>query len=348
MVGVENGETLVSRFIQVEERRIGDGEATFIIAEAGINHDGSIDKAESLIDMAAKAGADAIKFQTYVADSFVAAGNPLYKVFKANELSAPEDLRRLQSRAEQNGILFFSSATDFHGLERLNSLGVPLYKMSSANLTNLPLMKRVAETGKPVIISTGGATLGEVLRTHEFLTDAGASGVAVLKCTSLYPCADEDAHLRGLVTLRNAIPGPIGFSDHTQGAVAAAGAIALGATIIEKHITLNKSDPGHDHNFSADFEDLSELVRAVRAMEKMLGSPVLKPVGAEAAFRREARRAITALTDIHEGAQIDEAMLSLQRPQDSGGLPPELMQNVIGRTARRSIAAGSSVNWDDI
>lgn len=338
----------MSRIIQAGDRRIGDGEPTFIIAEAGINHDGKLDKAEALIDMAAKAGADAIKFQTYVADSFVAAGNPLYKVFKENELSTPAQLRQLKARAEKNGVLFFSSATDFHGLERLNALGVALYKMSSANLTNLPLMKRVAETGKPVIISSGGATLGEVLRTYEFLMDAGANGVAVLKCTSLYPCPDEDAHLRGLATLRAAIPGPIGFSDHTQGAVAAAGAIALGATIIEKHITLNKSDPGHDHYFSADFDDLSALVRSVRAMEKMLGSPVLAPVGEEAAFRREARRAITALADIPEGVEIEEVMLSLQRPQDGGGLPPELIQNVVGRVARRAIAAGSSVKWDDI
>lgn len=338
----------MNRFIELEDRRIGDGYPTFIIAEAGINHDGNIEKAEALIDMAARAGADAVKFQTYVADSFVAAGNPLYSVFKENELSAPEELKRLKKRAEEKGVLFFSSATDFHGLERLQAVGVPLFKMSSANLTNLPLMKRVAETGKPVIISTGGATLGEVLTTYEYLMDSGTAGVAILKCTSLYPCPDADAHLRGLQTLRDAVPAPIGFSDHTQGAVAAAGSIALGASIIEKHITLNKKDPGHDHYFSADEADLTDLVRGVRAMEKMLGSPILKPVGEESVFRKEARRAITAVTDIEVGTCIEEAMLSLQRPQDAGGMPPQLIQNVIGRTARRPIAAGSSLTWDDI
>lgn len=334
--------------ITVEDRRIGDGEATFIIAEAGINHDGSIEKAEALIDAAAEAGADAVKFQTYVTDSFVAAGNPLYGVFKANELSAPDELQRLKRRAESRGILFFSSATDFYGLERLTALGVPLYKLSSANLTNLPLMRKVAETGKPVIISTGGATLGEVLATYEDLLEAGVNGVGILKCTSIYPCPPENANLKAIETLRGAVPVPIGFSDHTEGTAAAVGSIALGACIIEKHFTLDKNDEGHDHYFSADPAELKALVDGVRLMEKMVGSPELLPVGEEETFRREARRAITALRDIPAGQVIDADMLSLCRPEDGGGMAPELIVHVVGRVARQDISAGRSVQWADI
>ena len=336
-------------YITVGDRRIGEGHPTFVIAEVGINHDGSVDKAEKMIDAAAETGADAVKFQTYVTESFVAAGNPLYGVFKANELSSPDDLRRLKRRAEARGILFFSSSTDFYGLERLAAIDVPLYKLSSANLTNLPLMRKVAATGKPVIISGGGATLGEILATYEALVEAGANGVAVLKCTSLYPCPPEHANLNAITTLRQAIPAPVGYSDHTQGIAAAIGAIALGACIIERHFTLNKGDKGHDHYFSADPEEMAAMVDGVRMMEKMLGSPVLGPVGDETTFRREARRAIVAMQDIKAGEQIAAEKLSLCRPEDGGGgMSPDLIDHIIGRTAQRDIKAGRSLHWADI
>jgi N-acetylneuraminate synthase/N,N'-diacetyllegionaminate synthase len=329
-------------------RRIGPGAPVFVIAEVGINHDGGIGKAERLIDAAAEARADAVKFQTYVTESFVAPANPLHGVFKANELSAPEHLRRLKRRAEQRGILFFSSATDFIGLQRLEALGVPLYKLSSANLTNLPLLRQVAATGKPVIYSSGGATLAEVAIAYETLKEAGAAGIAVLKCTSLYPCPPQNANLLGIKTLQAALPIPVGYSDHTEGIAAVTGAVALGATIIEKHFTLSKADEGHDHYFSADPAELAAMVAAVRAMEKMLGSRVLGPVGEEDTFRRQARRVVTAQVDIAPGTVIGADMVGLRRPENDGGLAPDLMPHVIGRRAKNAIRAGSSIRWDDI
>ena len=334
--------------IDIGGRRVGDGTPVFIIAEVGINHDGDVDKAERMIEAASAAGADAVKFQTYRTDSFVAQGNPLYTVFKRNELSEQDVLSRMQDYANRCGILFFSSATDFIGLERLQALDVPVYKVSSANLTNLPLMRQIAATGKPVIISAGGATLGEIARTYEALVDAGAVGVAILKCTSLYPCPPQFANLRGIETLKAAFDAPIGYSDHTEGTAAALAAVALGASIIERHFTLDKLDEGHDHYFSADPKEMKALVDGVRDVEEMLGAPILGPVGDEISFRKEARRSITAVVPIPAGTKIEPEMLALRRPQDEGGVEPDFVDTIIGRVARSDISAGSSIRWENV
>ena len=332
----------------VAGRRVGPGEPAFIIAEIGINHNGDHELARQMIDVAADAGADAVKFQTYTTEDLVAKGNPYYEIFKNAELSDLSQLKELKSYAASRNILYFSSASSETGFGILEELDIPLYKLSSANLTNTPLFERVAKTGKPVIFSSGAATLSEVIQGTEILREHGTGGVALLKCTSIYPCPPEHVNLRGRETLIGAYDGPVGFSDHTIGPVAATAAVALGACIVEKHFTLDKEMEGHDHHYSADPDELRELVQAIRAVEAMMGSARIEPVGEEIEFRAIGRRSVTALTDIAEGQRLDEDVITLRRPKDGPGVAPEHMNIVQGRVVRRAIPEGHSIKWDDI
>jgi N,N'-diacetyllegionaminate synthase len=334
--------------MKIGDRLVGDGQATFVIAELGINHNGDPDIARKMIAVAAEAGADAVKFQTYKTETMVAQGNPYYEIFRNAELSSIEDLAALQKYSGELGILFFSSAATESGFEVLEQLDPPLYKVSSANLTNIPLVRRVGAKGKPVIISSGAAELSEVSNAAETMKQFGAPEVAVLKCTSIYPCPPEYANLAGISTLRSAFDGPVGFSDHTIGSTAAIAAIALGASIIEKHFTLDKTMEGHDHHYSADPGELKAMIDGIRAVEMMLGSDRLQPVGEEVEFRAIGRRYVTAMTDIDEGQLIEPSMVYPKRPKDGAGVLPEHIEIVIGRAARRSIAEGSSIKWADI
>ena len=335
-------------YLDVAGRKIGPGEPNFIIAEIGINHNGDAKLAHDMVTIAAQCGADAVKFQTYKTETLVAEGNPYYDILKGGELSDLDDLASLQCHASNQGVLFFSSATTESGFEILEQLDPPIYKISSANVTNIPLARRVGSKGKPVIISSGAATFSEVARAEEMLKEFGAQEVAVLKCTSIYPCPPEHTNLAGIATLKSAFSGPVGFSDHTTGATAAIASIAFGATIIEKHFTLDKKMEGHDHHYSADPDELAAMVTGVRQVEQMIGRSDLQPVGEEIAFRSIGRRYLTAMLDIMEGQIIEKSMISPKRPRDAAGIPPEHIDIVVGRTARRPIGEGNSIKWDDI
>jgi len=339
---------MTKRTMRAGDRTIGEQAPVFVIAEIGINHNGDPELAREMIRMAADAGADAVKFQTYTTESLVAEGNYYYELFRKAEISELAALTELQGYAASQGVLFFSSATSATGFDILERLDLPLIKLSSANLTNIPLLRRVGASAKPVIISSGAATLSEVARAEETLREAGAPQVAVLKCTSIYPCPPEHANLAGIETLRSAFSGPIGFSDHTAGITAATAAVALGATIIEKHFTLDKSMEGHDHHFSADPPELRDMIVAIRAMERMRGDPQIRPVGDEIEFRAISRRYVTALRDIAEGTTIAADMLVSRRPKDGPGILPEHLDVIVDRTAHRAVPAGHSVKWDDI
>jgi len=332
----------------VDGREIGPDQATFIVAELGINHNGDPQIAHQMIEAAAAAGADAVKLQTYRTKSLLAEGNPYYEIFRQSEMSDLDTLRELKQHAENLGVVLISSASDMPGLEILIDLDVPMIKLSSANITNLPLLRAVAQTGKPLIFSSGGATLAELTQAAETVEVAGAKAVAILKCTSIYPCPPEHVNLKGLHTLRAVFDCPIGFSDHTTGIEAAIAAVALGACIIEKHFTLDRSMEGHDHHFSADRDELSRLVDGVRSVEAMRGSDRLEPVGEEIEFLRVGRRYVTAAVDIPEGSVIHAAMISVRRPQGEPGIPPANVDVVIGRSTRRSVKAGESIRWEDI
>jgi N,N'-diacetyllegionaminate synthase len=334
--------------LNVRGRKIGTGHPVFIIAELGINHNGDPEIAKLMIDAVAKAGADAVKFQTYTTDTFVAKGNPYYEIFKQAEMSGLDVLREMKKRAEDQGVIFFSSATDAVGLDILGELDVALLKFSSANITNKPLLDKAVDTGLPMIISSGGCTLGEVATAVDDLSEAGATEVGILKCTSVYPTPADQVNLRGMATLQSAFECPIGFSDHTLGSNASIAAVALGATIIEKHFTMDRAMKGHDHHFSATPDELANLVEGVRAVEKMQGIEQLGPVGEEVEFRKIGRRCVTASQNISSGVVITAGMLSVRRPSGEPGVPPANLEVLIGRPCRRDIASGEGISWQDI
>jgi len=338
----------VKKSFAVDDRIIGPGYPTFVIAELGINHNGDPEIAHQMIDAAAKAGVDAVKFQTYRTETFIAKGNPYYDIFRQCEMSDLETLRKLQRHAEERGVVFFSSAADIEGLNLLVTIDVPLIKLSSANITNLPLLRRAAQSGRPLIFSSGGATLAEISMATETLAETGADSVAILKCTSIYPCPPERVNLMGIKSLRAVFDCPIGFSDHTVGVEAAVAAVALGAGAIEKHFTLDHNMEGHDHHFSADPFEIKRLVDGVRSVEAMRGSDRLEPVSEEIEFRRVGRRYVTAVVDIMEGTVIESAMIAVRRPSGNIGIPPANTDVVVGRSARRDIEAGESIRWEDI
>lgn len=333
-------------------------EKVFIIAEAGVNHNGDMRMACALIDEAAAAGADAVKFQHYYAEDLVTRDLPQaqyqqrncgtatsqLEMLKRYELSK-ESTIMLQKHARAKNILFMSTPYDRKSVDMLAELNVPLYKLSSCEVTNLPFLEYVAAKGKPVILSTGASTLDEVREAVAALEHAGAAP-ALLHCTSCYPARVEDVNLNAMKTLMQAFPHPIGLSDHTQGIVVSIAAAALGAKIIERHFTLDKNLPGPDHKASLEPGDLAALVSAVRDVEAALGSFEKRPCAAETETLTLGRRSIVAGCDIARGTVITEDMLALKRP--GTGLAPKHLVAIVGRRAKRTIARDHMLTFDDI
>lgn len=346
--------------IHIGDRPIGPGAPPFIILEAGINHNGDIVLAKEMVRVAKQAGADAIKFQTFTAEEFV--GDPeLTFTYRSQGKDVTESMlemfRRYEFKREQwfeikqacddEGILFLSTPQNVSDLELLLEIGVQALKVGSDDFTNLPLMKRYAATGLPLMISCGMADLGEVYDALEATGAMVGNPVLLMLCTSQYPTPSADVNLLKLRTLAGAFPGlTLGFSDHTQGALAAAVACGLGACAFEKHFTLSHDLPGPDHWFSENPQSAGEWVSAIRIAKRMLGSPLIEPTAAERDMRRLARRSVTALRDIAPGEMFDDDNLGLRRPGD--GLPPKFIELTLARRARRSIVKGQQLALGDI
>lgn len=334
----------------------------FIIAEAGVNHNGELEIAKRLIDAAAGAGADAVKFQIFVPEAVVTgcASKALYQ-----ETNAPgpggrepqlEMLRRyalsrqdfctLKDYCDQVGIMFFATAFDNHSVEVLNELGVSLYKIPSGELTNHRFLRFVAGRGKPLIVSTGMATLGEVEEALDVLEEAGASDVTLLHCTSAYPTPYEEVNLRAMVTLAHAFGLPVGYSDHTLGFEVAVAAVALGARVVEKHFTLSRSMDGPDHKASLEPDELADMIKAIRNVEKALGDGRKRPSPGEKDVMRAARRSLVAACNIAAGEVITEEKLAVKRP--GTGISPKMWRFVVGRRARANIPADTVITWEII
>ncbi len=331
----------------------------FVIAEAGINHNGSLEQAHTMVDAAKAAGADAVKFQTFRAEDFVTDRSALYTyrsqgceitepmidLFKRHEF--PESSwRSIKQKCDAVGIMFLSTPQNRSDLDLLLNIGVPALKIGSDDFNNLPLVRDYATVGLPLLLSCGMADLGEV---HATLTAAGAfddGKVILLLCTSQYPTPAEDANMRRLTTLAAAFPGlTLGFSDHTQGTTAACMAVALGAVVFEKHFTMSQDLPGPDHWFSEDPAGMTAWVEAIREAGRMLGSPRLQATAAEEAIKLIARRSIVATEDIQAGTAFDTGNTALKRP--GTGLPPVFFDAVIGRCAARDIKSGEQIAWGD-
>jgi N,N'-diacetyllegionaminate synthase len=332
--------------VNVNRRVVGEGQPCFIAAEIGINHNGDLELAHRSIEAAANAGADAVKFQNYRTEDFVADRTLLYEyksqgtavtesqfdMFKRCEL-APEHLRELRDHCEQRGVVFFSTPTSVGGVHDLVCLGVPLLKNGSDYLVHLPLIQSMAQTAIPTVLSTGMATRVEIEDAVNAFRQAGGRELILLHCTSSYPTPSEDVHLRRIQALAAAFDCPVGFSDHSQGNVAAIGAIALGACFIEKHFTLDKNLPGPDHRFSADPAEFRSLFDAVRTMEASLGSSDFEPAVSEEFGRREFRLSCVAARALPRGHRLTASDIAFRRP-GSGFLPKEvstLFDSVLSR-----------------
>jgi N-acetylneuraminate synthase len=341
----------MQKTFSIDGYSIGIGCPCFVIAEAGVNHNGELEKALALVNAAKEARADAVKFQTFCAERLVCKNAPKarYQVettganesqcemLKRLELS-PDDHRRLLDHCREIGILFLSSPFDEQDADFLESLGVPAYKIPSGELTNLPYLAHIARKGKPMIVSTGMATLGEVETAIETIRAAGNPDLALLHCVSNYPAAPQDVNLRAMLTLQQAFGAPVGYSDHVRSNEISIAAVALGACIIEKHFTLDRDLPGPDHRASLEPHELVTLVKAIRNVEKALGTGCKRPTNSEAETASVARKSLTAACDIPAGSLITEEMLTVKRP--GTGLPPSMRPYIMGRRVRTDLPGG--------
>ena len=335
-------------------------EAVFVIAEAGVNHNGDLNLAFKLCEAARNAGADAVKFQSFRAEDLVLPGAPTaqYQSRQTGESDQFAMLRKLELSQEQHvalrdhcnkiGIEFFSTPFSLEAVDMLVALGARRMKMPSGELTHRALIEHAAATKLPLLISTGMATLPEV---HEALAWVRAArgdlqDVTVLHCTSAYPAPDESLNLRAVQTLARETGLAAGYSDHSLGIEAALAAVALGATVIEKHLTLDRTLPGPDHAASLEPAEFGEMVRGIRRVSAMLGDGRKEPRPEELDAARVARRSVVAAVAIPAGTRIDAAMLACRRP--ATGIAPRDWDQVIGRVARHDIAAGTLLQWDQL
>jgi N-acetylneuraminate synthase len=343
--------------LQIGGRMIGIGQPCFIIAEAGVNHNGDLNLAHQLIDVASQEGVDAIKFQTFKADLLVTPNAPkaAYQLETTNPGESQfEMLSRLELSAEahqsliahcrKKHILFLSTPFDEASVDLLETLGVPAYKIPSGEITNLPYLSHVARKNKPLIVSTGMAFLGEVETAVRAINDTGNRAFALLHCVSNYPANLADINLHAMQTMAYVFNVPVGYSDHTLGIEIALAAVALGACIIEKHFTLDRNLPGPDHHASAEPAELAALVRGIRNIEVALGDGRKQPAESEANTAAVARKSLVAACDIPAGIKITETMIAIKRP--GTGMPPGMREYLVGRVARVSISAGSLLTME--
>jgi N,N'-diacetyllegionaminate synthase len=331
----------------------------FIIAEAGVNHNGSIDLALRLVDAAKASGADAVKFQTFRADLLAtrsAHKAPYQERTTANAESQFEMLQRLELDAaahqhlidhcRQIGIQFLSSPFDTQSADLLATMDVPLYKVPSGEITNLPFLQHLARKGRPLILSTGMSTLGEVEEAVHVLQGAGASQLTLLHCVTEYPAPYAEVNLRAMQTLKSAFGLPVGYSDHTPGIDIAIAAVALGAEVIEKHFTLNRSLQGPDHAASLESVELQQMVAAIRHVEVALGTGIKAPAPCELPNISVARKSVVAARALPAGHRIATGDLDITRP--GNGLAPKLLPALIGRTLRAGLAKDEIISWDHL
>lgn len=345
------------KIIKINDHKIGFGQPCFFIAEAGVNHNGNVEMAFQLIDAAVSAGADAVKFQTFKAEKIISPAAPKAKyqqnmtgrnetqleMVKSLELSY-DKFQMLFDYCTQKGILFLSTPFEEESADFLDSLGVSAFKVPSGEITNLPFLKHLARKGKPLVVSTGMASLGEVESAVQEIKMASNREIVLLHCVSDYPADPADANLRVMQTMEMAFGVPVGFSDHTMGVEVAYAAVALGACVIEKHFSLDRTLPGPDHRASLEPHELKILVKGIRTVEASLGHGRKEPTASEADTIRASRKSIVAAQDIPAGSKLTEDLLAVMRP--GTGLPPSLLPLLTGRTVRETVQAGTVITLE--
>ncbi|MGH2869710.1 MAG: N-acetylneuraminate synthase family protein [Solirubrobacteraceae bacterium] len=347
------------RRVQLGKRVIGAGEPVYVIAEIGANHNRDFDVAKRLIDTAAAAGADAVKFQTYSGDRIYSKRTPKISSLQAfsekpahevmEAISLPRDWQgMLAEHAQSRGIDFFSAPFDHQAVDELHEIGVPLLKIASFEIGDIPLVRHAAATGRPLIISTGMATLGEIEEALEAVRTEGGEQVVLLQCTSMYPAPARLINLRAMATMEQAFAVPVGLSDHTTGVAVPIAAAALGAAMIEKHYTLDRTMPGPDHSFSLEPDELKELVSGVREARQALGDGVKAGPSPEERddLYRVARRSLVATRDLPRGTVLERHMLTTKRP--GLGIAPRELDRVVGRELKVALSEDDILQWEMI
>lgn len=349
----------MTRSFRIAGRDVGHGSPCFVIAEAGVNHNGDLALARTLVDIARDAGADAVKFQTFRAERLAAASAPKadyqkrttdadesqVDMLKKLELS-DDAFRELAEYCDRKGILFLSTPFDELSADFLETLGMAAYKVPSGEVTNLPYLEHIARKGKPMIVSTGMADLGEVEQAVASIEGAGNAEFALLHCVSNYPADPADVNLRAMDTMREAFGKPVGYSDHTEGIAVSLAAVSRGACVIEKHFTSDRNLPGPDQKASLEPGELRELVRGIRTIETALGSTRKTPSAAERNTASVARKSLVAARDLANGTTLDAAMLIAKRP--GTGISPALLRSITGRKLRRDVRADELLRLEDL
>lgn len=365
------------RSIKIVNREIGPGKPCFIIAEAGVNHNGKVDLAIKLIQAAKKAGADVVKFQTAKPEQVTIAKSPTAKYQQTNTgetnqlklirpLLLPEsDNPKLVEEAKRIGIMFMSTPHGHIASAEFLMNDVPAWKVGSGDLTNLQFLKFLGESKKPIILSTGMANMVEIKEAVKTIESTGNKQIIILQCTSMYPTLPKETNVSAMFDLQKNFPDyPIGYSDHTLGTDAVVLAVALGATVVEKHFTLNKNMPGPDQKNSIEPDELKELVKKIRAVEIMdqskreklvavipqvkllMGNGIKKPFASELETAEMARKSVVTVKPIKAGQVITADMLSIKRPERDG-LRPKMIKTIIGKTAKRDIETDSQIQSTD-
>ena len=344
--------------VRIGERWVGDGEPCFIVAEAGANHNRDLTMAKELIAVAAEAKADAVKFQTYSAETLYSKKTPRFSYLEGlsdkstwdlvKEIELPREWQEeLAEEAKKRGILFMSTPFDHRAVDELDMLGVPAFKIASFEIVDLPLVRYAASKGKPMIISTGLADYEDIQDAFATCREVGNEQVVFLQCASLYPAPPERINLRAMETMRRAFGTLVGLSDHSLGIHISVAAPAIGACVIEKHYTLSRSLKGPDHPFAIEPAELRELVRQVREVEAALGDGrKLGPAPDEFEMHQKARRSLVAACAIPKGTRLERDMVTIKRP--GFGIKPKFLQVVVGHTARQDIEADDVITWEVI
>jgi N,N'-diacetyllegionaminate synthase len=342
---------------EIGGRSVGGANPTYIIAEAGANHNRDLGVAHELIDVAAEAGADAVKFQTYSGDRIYSKKTPKFEYLAEltdkspaqllEEISLPREWQgELAERARSRGIDWFSAPFDHEAVAELDALDVPVLKIASYEIVDLPLIRRAAGTGRPLLVSTGMAVLGEIEDALAAAREGGAPGVGLMQCTSVYPAPPERANLRAMETMRSAFGVPVGLSDHTTGIAVPIAAAALGAAFVEKHFTLDRTMKGPDHPFAVEPAELEAMVAGIREAQAALGDG--QKTGPSEEERREmyslARRSLILTRDLPAGSVLERDMITVKRP--GYGIAPKHLEHVIGRTLKVDAEADDILTWE--
>lgn len=343
----------MSKTVRIGDRKVGPGEPVFVIAEIGCNFS-TFEEAAPMIEAAVEAGADAVKIQTFEPET-VATANAVFDMENTGRVSQREIFSRysiddatharIYDFAAERGVLLFTTPTHVRDLDRLEQWEQPAYKIGSDDSWNIPFLQETARRGRPVILSTGMATMTEVEESVEAVLGTGNRELILLQCLSDYPASSDDVNLKVMDTFRERFPDvPIGYSDHTIGPLISWAAVARGACVIEKHFTLDKKADGPDHALSADPSELDELVRGIRQIERALGDGIKAPTVGEKRNIPNNRKSVVTIAPIAAGELITPEMIDVKRPGD--GIPPKFLDEIVGRRVADGVAAEVSLKWD--